>query len=628
MFGVSFLSPLFLIGAIAAAVPILLHLFHRRTEVVIDFPSVSLLKRAPMEQHRRRRLREILLLVLRVTALVLLAVSFARPYLAGAVAPPSAPLTVVVVDASMSLSAPGQFERVREAAQQAIRSAPGPHAVALVSFADAAAVVVPPTSDRAIALAAVSRLAAGAFGTRYRTALARAGELIGAREGRVVVITDLQQAGWEVNDDGGLPDGVGVELVVIPPPRSNIAVTSAERRDRAVVATVQNYGAQPAHVAVWLVVDGKTIANTGVDVAALSAADARLIGPIPNTGAAYVQVDDTPGYIADNFRYLVLDPAPAIAVAAVVADPTGATGGLYIERALSVAGGGREFHVDAVDGRVFSSWTADAVARHGALVLVGTRTLDRAGRARVKTYLTNGGQVLLTLGPDIDPATLADAIGVNLRVTPTPLTVTGGATMVASDGRHPIFRPFLNPSGALGDVQVEQYRRLNDEEGRTVLARFSGGDPALTEQAVGQGRLLIFTSDLDNHWSRFPLSPAFVPFVVETARYLTAGGQQRRSWVLPDAPRGVVAAPGVAKAGEGTATPYLVAVNVNVRESSPATTSVEEFTSGIERTSRAALQAPVSQAREIEDRQRWWQIGLLVMLAALAGEGLVGRRAT
>ena len=95
MFGISFLSPLFLIGAIAAAVPILLHLFHRKTEVVIDFPAVSLLKRAPTQQHRRRRLRELILLALRVGALILLALSFARPYFAGAAAPDSIPLTVI-----------------------------------------------------------------------------------------------------------------------------------------------------------------------------------------------------------------------------------------------------------------------------------------------------------------------------------------------------------------------------------------------------------------------------------------------------------------------------------------------------------------------------------------------------
>jgi hypothetical protein len=173
--------------------------------------------------------------------------------------------------------------------------------------------------------------------------------------------------------------------------------------------------------------------------------------------------------------------------------------------------------------------------------------------------------------------------------------------MVAHDGRHPIFRPFLNPSGALGDVQVDQHRRLDDQPDGTVLARFSGGDAALTEQAVGEGVLLVFTSDLDNQWSRFPLNPAFVPFSVEAARYLTRGRQPA--------------------AGQGL-------LNVDVRESNPAATTVAGFTEAIERTSRAGLADAQSRVRDIEDRQRWWQIGLLIMLAALAGEALVGRRAT
>ena len=124
MGGLTFLSPLFLIGVIAAAVPILLHLFHRKTEVVIDFPAVSLLKRAPVQQHRRRRLRELLLLALRVVALVLLALSFARPYFSGVVAPDSVPLTVIAVDTSMSMSAPGQMDRARAAATRAVAAAP------------------------------------------------------------------------------------------------------------------------------------------------------------------------------------------------------------------------------------------------------------------------------------------------------------------------------------------------------------------------------------------------------------------------------------------------------------------------------------------------------------------------
>ena len=599
MGGLSFLSPLFLIGAIAAAVPILLHLFHRKTEVVIDFPAVSMLKRAPVQQHRRRRLRELLLLALRVSALLLLAVSFARPYLAGAVAPDSMPLTVVAVDTSMSMTAPGQMDRAREAATRAAAAAPSSHALALIGFGDAARVIVEPTTDRSAIALAISQLNADASGTRFRTALSRASEIIGTREGRVVVVTDLQQAGWESNDEGGLPDGVDVEVVSVPPPPGNLAITSAERRDRRVFASIQNYANTEVRAPVRLFAAGKEIARADVTMAARGAADAELMAALPNNGEAEVRVDDPAGYQSDNVRKVSLDPSSAVPIGVVVADPTGSTGGLYIERALTVAGNGSEFSVDVRDGREVASWTEAELSRVAAMFVLGTRTLDRAGREVVRNYLGRGGRVFVAAGPDVDPGTLGDVLGASLSFDDKPVR-TPGATMIASDGRHPIFRPFLNPSGALGDVQVEQHRRLKDQPGRSVLARFSGGDAALTEEAVGEGRLIVFTSELDNAWSRFPLSPAFVPFAVETARYLTRdrSASARR-------PEGVTAA-----------------------ESNPASTTTEEFTNAIERTSRAGLAEAGNAAREIEDRQRWWQVGLVVMLVALAGESVLGRRTT
>jgi hypothetical protein len=574
MFGIAFLSPLFLIGAIAAAVPILLHLFHRKTEVVIDFPAVQLLTRAPVQQHRRRRLRELLLLALRVVALVLLAVSFARPYLAGAVAPDSAPVTVIAVDRSLSLSAPGQYDRAREAARRALDAAPRSHAVALVSFAHLAEVVVEPTTDRSAVATAIAKLSAGADGTRYRTALRRVSEALGARDGRVVIVTDLQQSGWEANDDGGLPDGVDIEVIGIAPPPGNLALTSAEVRERRVIASIQNFGNSETRTTVELVVGGRPAARADVTIGPQAASDVELTGALPRTGVAEVRITDPIGYALDNARTLSLDRQTAVPIAVIVADPTGSTGGLYLERALNVAGGGREFRVDVLDGREVAKWAPDDLKRRAVVFVLGTRTLDRAGRDLLKTYVAGGGQMFVALGPDVDAGTISDIVGVPLSLAEAPVR-TPGATLVASDGRHPIFRPFLNPSGALGDVQVEQYRRLNDQRDRTVLARFSGGDPALTEQAVGVGRLMIYTSDLDNQWSRFPLNPAFVPFAMETARYLSRGQEPP---------------------GESPGT-------VDVRESNPA-------------------------AREIEDQQRWWQVGIFVMLLALAGEALIGRRAT
>jgi hypothetical protein len=402
MFGISFLSPLFLVAAVAAAVPILLHLFHRRTERVIDFPAVRLLTRAPAAQHRRRRLRELVLLALRVAALVVLAVSFARPYLAGAVAPGAAPLTVIAVDTSLSLSAPGQFAQAREAAERAVAAAPESHAVALVSFADAAAVVVEPTMDRQAVRSALAGLEPGAGGTRYRTALARATELLGARDGQVVVVTDLQQAGWDASDAGGLPDGIEVAIAAVAPPAGNLAVTAAERRDARIVASLQNFAALEARTTVRLFADGQERTATTVTLAPLAAVDVELAATLPRTGTVEVRVDDSTGYQRDNSRTVPLDPSPLVPVAIVVADPTGQTGGLYLERALEVADGGREFEVHVADGRAFSAWPAAEVQRQGAVFVLGTRTLDRSGRERLRGYLAGGGRVFLTLGPDVD----------------------------------------------------------------------------------------------------------------------------------------------------------------------------------------------------------------------------------
>lgn len=598
MFGINFLSPLFLIGAIAAAIPILLHLFHRKTEVVVDFPTVRLLARAPVQQHRRRRLRELVLLALRVLALVVLALSFARPYFAGASAPESAPLTVIAVDTSMSMTAPGQFDRARQAAARAAASAPSSHAVTLLAFADAASVVVEPTRDRAAIDAALAQLTPGTGGTRYRSALARASEIIGAREASVTIVTDLQQVGWESNDDGGLPEGVDVEVISVGAPAGNVALTSASRQDGRVVAALQNFSNVETRTPVTVIVQGKEIARTEAALAAMGAANVVLNASLPNAGVAEVRIDDARGYQGDNVKEIRLEVAAGSPVAIVVADPTGATGGLYLERALSVAGNGREFDVDVRDGRDVGKWTADEIARMDAIFIVGTRTLDRSGRELLRHYLTGGGRVLVATGPEVDLGTLRDIVGVNLPFADA-IVKTPGATMIATDNRHPIFRPFLSPSGALGDVQVQQHRRLMDQRDMTVLARFSGGDPALVEQSVGDGRLLVFTSDLDNAWSRFPLDPAFVPFAVEAARYLTRGASA---------------------AGRQEV--------VKIEESNPAAVTVEEFTNAIERTSRSAIPTTGNVAREAEDRQRWWQIGLVVMLMALAGEALLGRRAT
>src|SRR6185436_11940395 len=151
-------------------------------------------------------------------------------------------------------------------------------------------------------------------------------------------------------------------------------------------------------------------------------------------GDAEVRVDDAIGYQADNARKVLLASTPALSIAVVVADPTGSTGGLYVERALKVAGNGREFDVDVRDGRQVAKWSDADRSRIAAMFVLGTRTLDRNGRQVIRNYLAGGGQVLLAVGPDVDPGTLSDVLGTPLAFDETPVR-SPGATMIASDGR-------------------------------------------------------------------------------------------------------------------------------------------------------------------------------------------------
>ena len=104
MHPVSFLAPLYLLLAGAIAVPLVLHLMRRRIELKFDFPAVLYLARAERENVKQMRIRNLLLMLLRVLAVLFLALAAARPIgrLIGAGHVPTA--IAVVLDNSMSTS--------------------------------------------------------------------------------------------------------------------------------------------------------------------------------------------------------------------------------------------------------------------------------------------------------------------------------------------------------------------------------------------------------------------------------------------------------------------------------------------------------------------------------------------
>ena len=625
-----FLSPLFLIGLLAAAVPVLLHLFRRQADTVVPFSAVRFLRRAPVEQARRRRVRDLLLLALRTAALVLLALSFARPYLVDSTAAADVPVTVVAIDASLSVSTPAQVSRARDAADRAIREAPAGGLVAVLRFDERAEVVVPPTVDRASVRAALPRVTPGAGGTRYAAVVARAVDLTAGRPARLIVVSDLQRSGWEGAVSSLAPPELEIDAVDIGTAPSNLAVVAVRRSAQGVVAAVRNESDASRTVPVSLAIDGRVQATETVTLEPRRSADVPFALVLPASGALSVRVADADGYAADNERFLVLDPPVRPRVLAVTG--AGAAGdAFFLERAVAAVEGAQGIVIERV-GMERLVGDPDVLAGYAAVALFTSSGLDRRTAEALGRAAGDGTGILFVAGPSLELGQLAAQL-------PASLSLAAGRTaspdvpvsFAPVDLRHPLFRPFGAETGLLGGVRFRRFARVQPPDGAAVLARFSDGSPALVELAGTTGHGLLFASDLGNAWNDFARHPAFVPFAHEMIRYLVATRPAARGVRVGelahpegDVP-GVIEVP-VPATTRGAASTRRVAVNTDPRESEHAPMTPAAFAAAVPRTARAAATAQAALAYARESEQAWWRYGLVLMLLGLVAESVVGRR--
>lgn len=613
-----FLTPLYLAGAALIALPIILHLLRRDVAPPVPFTAVRLLQKTPVDRARHHRLRDLLLLAARVAALLLLAASFARPYVAGA--PATGSTTVIAVDRSFSMAAPARFARARALARQAVDEFPAER-VAVVAFDERADVIAAP-GTAADARAAIAALEPGFGATRYVAAFDKVAELVvNDATARVVLVSDLQRSGF---DDGGAVLPEGLELIVrdAGAAAGNLSITNAvvDGAKRRAVATVRNYGPAVRAADVRATFGGQEARDAvkRVSIPAGGAADVTFdAAGDPRT--LKVAVDDAEGYAADNERFGVAESRALPSVLIVVGGPASANG-FYLSRALQAeAEEGADFDVRVVTGAALAALLPPDVAAQSVVMILSTHGLDRRVGEPLRAFLGAGGGVFVAAGPDVDPSVLSALF--DWRPAVAPREARGGGSFAVTDLRHPIFRPF--DAVAANFAQVGFSRAWQIDAGSTwrVVARFTDGAPALVERPAGSGKVLLFTSDVDRRWNDFPLHPAFVPFTQEVARYLGARPPAVSSYLVADVPSGIPARPGLVRSNGRT-----VAVNVDARESAVERVAPAEFQKLVTRASAASQPRAERLARETEGHQNYWRYGLMLLLATLVLEAFVGSR--
>ncbi|NGP78080.1 VWA domain-containing protein [Balneolaceae bacterium YR4-1] len=127
----NFLNPFFLLGIIAVAVPVIIHLINLRRPQKVQFSTLSFLNELKKSTIRKIRIKQYLLMALRALAVLFLALALARPFLpptlTGSSGSDSPKAVGIIIDNSPSMervSARGPIiEQARQVAQTIIDGA-------------------------------------------------------------------------------------------------------------------------------------------------------------------------------------------------------------------------------------------------------------------------------------------------------------------------------------------------------------------------------------------------------------------------------------------------------------------------------------------------------------------------
>jgi hypothetical protein len=533
-----FVAPLVLVALGALAIPVLIHLIQRERKRVVEFPSLMFLRRIPYQSVRRRRVRDWLLLLMRLAALALIVLAFARPFFRrsalAAAAQNGAREAVILVDTSYSMDYGDRWQKARTAAREAIRAlGPGDRA-SLVFFSSGGDVAVRSTADRGRLDAGLASAAPGPGATRYAPALKLAGSLLGESalpRREIVLISDFQRRGWEQTpgrDDVKLPERTTLTPVnVASGATPNLSVTPVslqrtrfENHDRVVVtAGVVNHGTKAVTGApVALEVDGQSIQSLTTDIAP-GASSSVTFNPFTvasrNMRGTVRLADD--GLKRDNVFYFVVSPTEP--VHAIVINRGGQEiEALYLSRALAIGESPRVELATRTPATV-----SDADLRQASVVFVNDVPVPDELADRLARFVAAGGGLLVAAGPHATWPAHAAATVPGLPGDPVDRTTTAPARLGGLEYSHPVFELFRAPrTGDFSAARFYGYRTVREPTGQ-VLARFDEGTPALMEskdRKAGTGRVLLWTSTLDLEWNDLPVKPVFLPFLHTVTKYL------------------------------------------------------------------------------------------------------------
>jgi hypothetical protein len=399
---------------------------------------------------------------------------------------------------------------------------------------------------------AVDSVHAATLGTDLPGALARADQIVqssSAVNKEIYVLSDLQDAGWDVTTAARQETDAGVCFVRIRPKTvENVAVSAVQYAPaRPIVGvplairphlTIQGIQGRACTVRLFLYnQDGKPekVGERQMEQLRPGRWPAPRFYHTFTTGgwhAGFVEVQDD-ALMLDNRRYFafsVLEAAKILAVNGAPSQDPARDELFFLKAALTVNPEGKNpLQVDAIAPSAVEATSFDS---YGLAILANVEALTPAAVEKLEGFVDRGGSLLIFLGDKVNPAfynqTLAGPTRPHGALLPGRLRVVEGnpagsdqfafVAEVASD--HPALATFSDPKLVnWSAVTFKAFWGL-DAGDAPVLMKASNGSPLLLEKAFGKGRVMLFAGPCDRDWSSFPMRPAYLPWVHGLVGYL------------------------------------------------------------------------------------------------------------
>ena len=529
-------TPWFLAALAGLALPVYLHLLKRQTRTPKQVSSLMFYESRTQSSTRHRRLRYFLLLSLRLLLLLLLILAFANPFVnRDTAALASERLVLLVVDNSFSMRAGTRLADAKTAAMSVLASK-GTARGQVAAFGSQLRYMTQAITDQNALRSAVQAIQPGDghgnFGELARAVRAMAESIHTPVE--LHLFSDMQRTDLAATfADMTLPDNVKlVEHPVVTKAQPNWTVESVDAPGQVwgkdmkpvhVQAEIAGYGTPAAQRTASLVVNGKTTATKPVSVPANGRATVDFPALVVPYGFSQceVRIDSADGFPADDLRRFAVERSDPQKVL-LIHNYGDNRSPLYIGAALSAA---------AQSAFILESINVNEAAdrkpsNYAFIILSDVNSVPSLLENALTQYVRDGGSLFIAAGTSAGGRTQIPIFDAHIVATRDYNRSPDRYMAVGSiDSSYP------SVAKADGWMGVKFFYALNVDPGAgpgaaRVIVRLGDQTPLLMEKRIGEGRVVLLASGLDNLTNDFPLHPSFVPFIEQTARYLAGSERQ------------------------------------------------------------------------------------------------------